>query len=148
MPFDIDSETLTDDERSRLTLLHSVQKSYYGMDPRRDSILSYRFAKGTVPKHLRDVNSVAHELFITDRIYNQTRYGSLIQDVMRGVAAWVKSEFDLEWKDVWYVVRLYVPNALKFYCVNEYQFNLSQCAHHSAARASSIECGTQEFEVI
>jgi len=107
----------------RLQCVMNAQKRL-GMNPREDSTLTYRFAVGEAPEYMNDPLRVARELVIVDRIYKHTTYGLIIQDVMRGIAYYLKEQYSISWTQAWDVTRFYAPTMLKMYCVKHSKTNL------------------------
>ena len=98
----------------RVEWVHSAQRQY-GMDPRNDSILTYKYAIG---ENEDDVPSaIAAELVFVDKLYKQTPYGRLLEDVLRGIADSMKRKYNLPWNETWEIVRFYGPTMLKLYCL-------------------------------
>jgi len=116
-------EQMTEDQKHRLNTVKSKQLEY-GMTPRADSILTYNYAMGNVPKYLDDPCIIAKELVIVDYIYKNTNYADIVEDVMREIAGFVKSYYKLDWNTTWEIVRFYVPDMLKFYCMRKNDIKL------------------------
>lgn len=110
--------SLTEEQAKRLQKVKDEQLRI-GMTPRNDSILTYNFAIRDVPDYLDDAKTVAHELAIVDFIHKNTKYGELIEDVMREVASHICSKYRLDWTTTWKLTRFYVPDMLKLYCVRQ-----------------------------
>lgn len=119
MPFDINEALakLSDNERAiahqRIGLIHATQRQQ-GMEPRNDSILTYKYAAGELPDDVP--SSIATELVIVNTICQQTNYCNILEHVMRHIAAVLKNKHQLNWTDAWIVARFYVPSMLKLYC--------------------------------
>ena len=120
MGFDLADKvaTLSQDQLLRIDLVNSEQLRL-GMIPRNDSLLTYNFAIGNVPPYFENPETVAREIYVVSRIYDDTMYGQLIESVMRKIANHVHYKYKLEWGDTWEIVRFYVPSMLKFYCVKK-----------------------------
>lgn len=88
---------------------------YYGMEPREDSRLTERYARGEI---WAPPDAIARELVCTDVLYQQTLYGELIEDYLRAVAGSLQAKYGLRWDDTWYIVRFYGPIALKLQMVS------------------------------
>ena len=110
------SKNLTNDQLERIELVKKEQLKL-GMTPRNDSILTYNFATDNVPDYLNKAETVAQELVIVDYIYNNTNYATIIEDVMREVAGHIRYKYRLDWNTTWEIVRFYVPDMLKLYCI-------------------------------
>ena len=115
--------TLNEHQLQKIEDVRKEQKKY-GMQFRNDSILTYNFAIGNVPDYLSDSKTIAHELFIVDLIFQKTNYGDIIEDVMREIAYTFKFKYRLPWNVTWEMVRFYIPDMLKMYCVRKYNLNL------------------------
>lgn len=116
-------ETLPNDERTaasaRVAMVHAAQERL-GMEPRDDSILTFKYATNQLEDE--DVPSaIASELFIVDRIHKETPYSSIIEDVLRDMADFVRRKYRLDWTTTWQIVRFYGPTMLKLYCVKHSQ---------------------------
>ena len=121
MPFDLTEaiEALSSTEREialeRVEWVHSAQRQR-GMEPRNDSILTYKYAIGELEED--DVPStIAAELVFVDKLYKHTNYGRIVEDVLRGIADAMKRKYNLSWNDTWDIVRFYGPTMLKLYCL-------------------------------
>lgn len=114
---------LSESENLKLKKVQEEQLKL-NMTPRNDSILTYNYAKGNVPDYLNDPLIVAKELVAVDFVYSKTNYGSLIEDVMREIADHVRSKYRLDWNTTWEIVRFYVPDMLKLYCMKERQLKI------------------------
>lgn len=100
----------------RVEWVHSAQRER-GMEPRNDSILTYKYAMEELDDDDDDVpSSIAAELVFVDRLYKTTNYGRLLEDVLRGIADSMKRKYKLSWNDTWEIVRFYGPTMLKLYC--------------------------------
>ena len=95
------------------------------MTPRNDSILTYNYAIGDVPDYMDDAKVVAEELVIVDHIHANTNYATIIEDVMREIASFIHFKYNIDWTSTWEMVRFYVPDMLKLYCVRKYNLKLS-----------------------
>ena len=111
--FFIDYNKMNDVHESRCEEVFMWQR-HYGMEPRSDSLLTKRFARGETTE---TADAVARELFATHFIYTNTLYGEIIEDFMRAVAQRLRREYRLGWARCWEIVRFYAPNALKCMCV-------------------------------
>lgn len=98
----------------RMTLVHDAQREL-GMDPRDDSQLTYNFAIKALEEE-DNPRAIANELNIVNNLYNNTRYGVILEEVLRGIAQHVKDRYRLSWKDTWEIVRFYGPTMLKMHC--------------------------------
>tara|TARA_B100000475_G_C15029823_1_gene327531 strand:- start:69 stop:458 length:390 start_codon:yes stop_codon:yes gene_type:complete len=114
---------MTDEQKERLNAVKQKQLEL-GMNPRSDSILAYNYAIEKVPKYLDDSNIIAKELVIVDYIYKNTDYSEIIEDVMREVAGFVKHYYKLDWNTTWEIVRFYVPDMLKLYCIKKHNIKI------------------------
>ena len=125
MGFNIDEHwnDLTDDEKTRIETVQTIQKNI-GMQPRKDSILTYNYAKNNVPDYLNDPNAVANELKVVDYIYQNSNYGSIIEEVMREVAGHIRFKYRLDWNTTWEIVKFYVPDMLKLYCIKSHNLTI------------------------
>ena len=99
----------------RIELVHLAQRRL-GMEPRDDSLLTYKYACGELEEDGYVPSSVANELYIVDSLYQTTQYGTLIEDVLREIASIVKKKYKISWDDTWTIVRFYGPTMLKMYC--------------------------------
>lgn len=120
MPFDLTTsiDALSPTKREfalqRVGWVQSAQRQL-GMEPRSDSILTYKYAIGDCEDD--DVpSSIAAELVLVDELYKQTDYGRLLEDVLRGIAHSMKLKYKLSWTETWEIVRFYGPTMLKLYC--------------------------------
>lgn len=125
MPFAISAElnTLSPEQRTvveaRIALVHAAQRQQ-GMEPRDDSQLTYRYALGELPDDVP--SSIATELVVVEKICTHTEYCVLLEHVMRVVATRLKGTHRaLPWRDVWDIVRFYVPSMLKMYAFRQMQ---------------------------
>ena len=111
---------LPDDERARaearVATVHEAQRATYGMVPRDDSLLTFKWATGQVDETLANV---CHELFVVHNIHVHTDYAALLEDVMRGVARYIRDQYGVSWQSTWQIVRAYAPSMLRLYCVHE-----------------------------
>ena len=89
-----------------------------GMEPRDDSQLTYKYAIGEVAAE--SPLALAYELQAVDRVYMETPYAAIVQDVMRTFASWIHDEYDIPWNETWRIVRAYVPTMTKLHCVRCY----------------------------
>jgi len=105
---DASTPTLTT-AAERLVALHAWQR-HYNMEPRTDSRLTQLYVDGELDW---PVDVVARELVATDFIFQNTLYGEVIQEFMRGVAYRLRSTCNLSWTSTWQIVRFYAPIALK-----------------------------------
>lgn len=110
------SKNLTSDQLERIELVKKEQ-SKLSMTPRNDSILTYNYAINNVPDYLNTPEKIAQELVIVDYIYNNTNYATIIEDVMREVASHIRFKYRLDWNTTWDIVRFYIPDMLKLYCI-------------------------------
>lgn len=126
MTFNINEhiEQMTEEQKERLNAVKNKQIEL-GMTPRSDSILAYNYSMGNVPQYLNDPQTVAKELVIVDRIYQNSNYSDIIEDVMREVAGFVKFYYKIDWNTTWDIVRYYVPDMLKLYCIRKSQIDFS-----------------------
>ena len=121
MPFDLTEsiDALSPSKRElaiqRVEWVQSAQRQQ-GMEPRNDSILTYKYAIG---EHDEDdvPSSIAAELIFVDKLYKQTEYGRLLEDVLRGISESMKRKYNLPWNETWEIVRFYGPTMLKLYCL-------------------------------
>lgn len=109
--------SLSSDQLARVEEVRSEQMRL-GMQPRNDSILTYNFAIQKIDEHLNDATKVAQELYHVDYIYKNTEYASIVEDVMREIARLVHFKYKLDWNTAWEIVRFYVPDMLKMYCIH------------------------------
>lgn len=122
MPFDINEalSALPESERAiaqqRIGMIHAAQRQQ-GMEPRTDSILTYKYAMGAL--HDDVPSSIATELVVVDTICKKTKYCEILEHVMRQIAAILKSRYQLTWTDAWIVARFYVPSMLKLHCFRQ-----------------------------
>lgn len=110
----------------RLEDVYAAQRKV-GMEPRKDSILTYNYAIGNVPDFMDSTEVVAHELKIVDYIYKNTDYEALIVEVMREVAGFVHFKYKLDWTTTWEIVRFYTPTMLKLHCLNKKGISVNEC---------------------
>lgn len=128
MPFDLTDaiNTLSPSKRDlalqRVEWVHSAQRQY-GMEPRNDSMLTYKYAIGNEEDDLP--SSIAKELVFVDQLYKKTEYGRIIEDVLRGIAESMKSKYKLPWTETWEIVRFYGPTMLKLYCLTHSNINVT-----------------------
>jgi hypothetical protein len=106
----------------RLNLLHAWQQSY-NMEPRSDSQLTNMYINGEIDW---PVDSVARELMATHFIYEETLYGEILQEFLRGVAHRIHIEYKLSWASTWKIVRFYGPMACKLLCVESAGVHIPQ----------------------
>ena len=100
--------------QQRMEWVHTAQRQL-GMEPRNDSILTYKYAIGELEDD--DVPSaIAKELVFVDRLYKQTSYGRILEDVLRGIADHIRRKYKLSWTDTWDITRFYGATMLKLYC--------------------------------
>ena len=121
MPFDLTEalNTLPATERehvsNKIELVHNAQRRL-GMEPRNDSQLTFNYACGLLEED--DVPStIASELVIVDKIFKETEYAAIIEDVLREIAHHFKFKYNLSWSDTWEMVRFYGPTMLKLHCI-------------------------------
>ena len=126
MPFNLSdhADKMTEEQLSKIDQVKEEQMKI-GMQPRNDSILTYNYATGNVPEYLNSPFIIAHELKIVDYIYKNTDYGSIIEDVMREIANFIKRKYRLDWNTTWEMVRFYVPDMLKMYCIRKNNLTIS-----------------------
>ena len=107
---------LTDAERNiaeqRINMIYAAQRQQ-GMEPRDDSILTYKYGIGEL--HDDVPSSIATELVLVDKICKNTMYCEVLQHVMRCIAQRLRKKHRLNWTDAWEVTRFYVPSMLKLY---------------------------------
>jgi len=105
----------------RVSAVHSAQRQL-GMEPRDDSRLTYLYANGEEMNGLPP-STVAHELVVVNKIYENTQYQYIIEDVMRELALHLKKKYRLSWTVAWEIVKFYGPTLIKLYSVklNELQ---------------------------
>lgn len=94
--------------------VHAWQR-YYGMEPRSDSRLTERFARGEI---WGTADAVARELVCTNFIFEHTLYGELSEDFFRAVAASLRQKYGLAWDATWKIARFYGTIALKLMMVS------------------------------
>ena len=97
----------------RIASIHREQREL-GMEPRNDSQLTFKYAIKEIDDAPREI---ANELMVVDRIYNDTEYSAIIEDVLREIAHHIKRKYNLSWSDTWELVRFYGPTMLKLYCL-------------------------------
>lgn len=115
---------LNENQLKKIEIVRENQKKL-GMTPRNDSILTYNFAIGDVPDYLNDPDRVAEELVMVNYIHEKTNYANIIEDVMREIANHIHFKYKLDWNSTWDIVRFYVPDMLKLYCVKKYDLDFS-----------------------
>lgn len=98
--------------RRRVNLVHMAQRQK-GMEPRKDSLLTWKFATGELDHDTP--SAIANELAIVDHIYKSTSYGSIIEEAMRMMALELRQRYRLSWTTAWDVTRFYVPTMLKLH---------------------------------
>ena len=99
------------DAQNLLAILHDWQR-FYGMHPR--PVAESRLTKLYLERKVGwPVEMIARELVATHFIYQTTLYGEVIEEFMREVAQYVKKTYKIPWGDVWRIVRIYAPPALK-----------------------------------
>ena len=107
---------LSDAERNvaqqRINLIYAAQRQQ-GMEPRDDSILTYKYGIGELSDDVP--SAIATELVLVDKICNKTMYCEVLQHVMRCIARCIRTKYQLNWTDAWEVTRFYVPSILKLY---------------------------------
>lgn len=118
MTFNLDEhmQNLNEDQVEKIKTIQRTQREL-GMTPRNDSILTYNFALGNVPDFMNDSNVIAQELVIVNHIHTTTNYSQIIESVMREIAQHVHFKYKLDWNTTWDIVKFYVPDMLKLYCV-------------------------------
>ena len=121
MKFNLETRlsTLNEAQLSRIEDVRRAQATL-GMTPRNDSILTYNYAIGDIPDYMDDPKVVAKELVIVDHIYANTNYATIIEDVMREIASFIHFKYKIDWTSTWEMVRFYVPDMLKLYCIRKY----------------------------
>ena len=115
-------DSATEDEKRKVNIIREEQ-ARIGMVTRNDSQLTIEFACGRLKEedgYGADGICVVEELFIVDQIFKTTLYGEIIQDVMRAIAYWIKANFCISWPDTWKLVRFYIPEMLKMYCLDTF----------------------------
>lgn len=100
---------MADPAEMRRCAVHEWQR-FYNMEPRTDSRLTERYARGEFEA---DPAAVARELMATDFVYRTTLYGEIIEEYMRAVADRLRDAYGLSWTATWQVVQFYAPIALK-----------------------------------
>ena len=130
MKFNLDDQLpkLNNEQLMRISEVTDEQ-SKIGMVPRNDSILTYNYAISNIPDYMNDAKVIANELLIVDHIYQNTNYGSIIEDVMREIAEHFRFKYRLDWKVTWELVRFYIPDMLKLYCIRKYELKLPNNGH-------------------
>lgn len=98
------------------------------MEPRDDSILTWRHATG-FQTGISDI-AIAKELVAVNYIFKNTWYSRLIEDSMRLMASHLVENYALNWKISWYIVRKYVPDMLKLYCMHKQNIRIPQFITH------------------
>lgn len=123
MPFDLTesidalSPTRRNVASERVAWVQSVQRQL-GMEPRNDSLLTYKYAIGEVNDD--DVPStIAKELVFVDELYRTSNYGAILEEALRAIAEAMKRKYNLPWAETWEVVRFYGPTMIKLYCVRQ-----------------------------
>jgi hypothetical protein len=111
-------DALNDEDRRRIAPVLArirVLQMRNGMMPRNDSRLTWRFCTG----ELSDLTEadIAKELVAVDFVHTQTAYGDMLPAVMRHVAADVAATYGLDWTRTWGIVREYVPDMMKLFCL-------------------------------
>ena len=115
---------LSEAELGRVDEVRQMQIKF-GMEPRDDSILTYRYAIGDVPDYLNSSESVAKELVIVDYIFKNSNYGQIIEEVMREVAGFIHFKHKLDWVSAWDITRFYVPDMLKMYMIKKHGIDIN-----------------------
>tara|TARA_B110000046_G_C12994526_1_gene399439 strand:- start:336 stop:836 length:501 start_codon:yes stop_codon:yes gene_type:complete len=101
----------------RVALVHAAQRRI-GMEPRDDSRLTFNYSTGALTDE--DVPStIASELVIVHAIYEKTRYGALLKDVLDALALHIRKKYRIPWNDVWDVARFYGSCMLKLHCYEQ-----------------------------
>ena len=103
----------------RIEMIHNAQRRL-GMEPRDDSQLTYNYAIGILNDD-EVPSAIANELVVVDRIYRTTEYGTLVEDVLREIAAHIRRKYRLPWTTTWDIVRFYGPTLFKLYCIKSEQ---------------------------
>ena len=96
-------------EHTRLLTLTTALEQR-GMLARRDSRLSYMYAKGDCTD---SVDSIADELIAVEFLHQMTSYGVEKERVFRRLGERLRQEYGLPWNAVWDIVRFYAPCMLK-----------------------------------
>lgn len=122
-----------------IAAIHQLQRTRYGMEPRDDSYLTRAFANGRADPEYATVEDVAQELYMVNRIYQETLYDVLAEETMRLVAQSLVHEDRLLWGDAWAITRRYVPSMLKM-------FALRQAGVHISPEAASSHAWTVHHE--
>lgn len=107
---------------TRISAVHSAQRQL-GMEPRDDSRLTYMYACGHEMQG-QPPSTVAHELTIVNKIYQNTRYSYIIEDVMRELAKYIRKKYRLTWTNTWDIVQFYGPILIKLYSVKLHDLEL------------------------
>ena len=115
-------KNLNENQLKKIQIVQNEQKKF-GMMPRNDSILTYNYAIGEIPDYLNDPEKVAQELIIVNHIHEHTNYANIIEDVMREIANHIHFKYKLDWNTTWEIVKFYIPDMLKLYCVKKYDLN-------------------------
>ena len=109
----------TEDQENAMRRIQTVQAAQrrLGMEPRNDSRLTFNYAVGLLEDAEDIPSAVANELVVVDRIFRETNYSSIVEAVLREIAAQVKQRYRISWTDTWDIVRFYGPVLVKLHCI-------------------------------
>lgn len=96
---------------AKLHALRSELVARHGVDVRDDSRLAYQHATDATDLRLEDI---CEELALIQWLSRETDYQRMCEPFLRTLAERMREQYNLDWRAVWKVVRVYGPDILKY----------------------------------
>lgn len=103
------------------------ENKYENFVLRDDSKLAFMFANGSIVCSPRDI---VEEMSVMQYLSSNTNYQDVCESALRKIANAIKAKYRnaLAWGDVWRIVRLYGPSAIKYAAVSKLHAGLPEMA--------------------